>query len=82
MFDGTNLTLISEADQDTGMFALHERSLKYRCNSPEQTQTRTQQEISLKKIFGGSQILTILTQLSHEIPLYSLSLHAGKGCSV
>ena len=42
----------------------------------------TQQEISLKKIFGGSQILTILTQLSDEIPLYSLSLHAGKGCSV
>ena len=40
------------------------------------------QEISLKKIFGGSQILTILTQLSDEIPLYSLSLHAGKGCSV
>ena len=30
----------------------------------------------LKKIFGGSQILTILTQLSDEIPLYSLSLHA------
>ena len=26
------------------------------------------QEISLKKIFGGSQILTILTQLSDEIP--------------
>ena len=40
------------------------------------------QEISLKKIFGGSQILTILTQLSDEIPLYSLSFHAGKGCSV
>ena len=40
------------------------------------------QEISLKKIFGSSQILTILTQLSDEIPLYSLSLHAGKGCSV
>ena len=40
------------------------------------------QEISFKKIFGGSQILTILTQLSDEIPLYSLSLHAGKGCSV
>ena len=40
------------------------------------------QEISLKKIFGGSQILRILTQLSDEIPLYSLSLHAGKGCSV
>ena len=39
-------------------------------------------DISLKKIFGGSQILTILTQLSEEIPLYSLSLHAGKGCSV
>ena len=37
------------------------------------------QEISLKKIFGGSQIHTILTQLSDEIPLYSLSLHAGKG---
>ena len=36
------------------------------------------QEISLKKIFGGSQILTILTQLSDEIPLYSLSLHAEK----
>ena len=36
------------------------------------------QEISLKKIFGGSQILTILTQLSDEIPLYPLSLHAGK----
>ena len=33
--------------------------------------------LSLKKIFGGSQILTILTQLSDEIPLYSLSLHAG-----
>ena len=31
------------------------------------------QELSLKKIFGGSQILTILTQLSDEIPLYSLS---------
>ena len=30
------------------------------------------QEISLKKIFGGSQILTILTQLSDEIPVYSL----------
>ena len=43
---------------------------------------QTKQEISLKKIFGGSQILTILTQLSDEIPLYSLSLHAGKGCSV
>ena len=42
----------------------------------------SKQEISLKKIFGGSQILTILTQLSDEIPLYSLSLHAGKGCSV
>ena len=28
-----------------------------------------EQEISLKKIFGGSQILTILTQLSDEIPL-------------
>ena len=42
----------------------------------------SEQEISLKKIFGGSQILTILTQLSDEIPLYSLSLHAGKGCSV
>ena len=41
-----------------------------------------EQEISLKKIFGGSQILTILTQLSDEIPLYSLSFHAGKGCSV
>ena len=36
------------------------------------------QEISLKKIFGGSQILTILTQLNDEIPLYPLSLHAGK----
>ena len=43
---------------------------------------QAKQEISLKKIFGGSQILTILTQLSNEIPLYSLSLHAGKGCSV
>ena len=41
-----------------------------------------EQEISLKKIFGGSQILTILTKLSDEIPLYSLSLHAGKGCFV
>ena len=37
-----------------------------------------EQEISLKKIFGGSQILTILTQLNDEIPLYPLSLHAGK----
>ena len=44
--------------------------------------TEVKQEISLKKIFGGSQILTILTQLSDEIPLNSLSLHAGKGCSV
>ena len=40
------------------------------------------QEISLKKIFGGSQILTILTQLNDKIPLYPLSLHAGKGCSI
>ena len=40
------------------------------------------QEISLKKIFGGSQILTILTQLNDEIPLYPLSLHAGKGCFI
>ena len=46
------------------------------------TAVKGKQEISLKKIFGGSQILTILTQLSDEIPLYSLSLHAGKGCSV
>ena len=45
-------------------------------------QKHIKQEISLKKIFGGSQILTILTQPSDEIPLYSLSLHAGKGCSV
>ena len=36
-----------------------------------------QQEISLKNILGGSQILTILTQLNDEIPLYPLSLHAG-----
>ena len=27
-----------------------------------------------KKIFGGSQILTILTQLNDEIPLYPLFL--------
>ena len=47
-----------------------------------QQMSQSKQEISLKKIFGGSQILTILTQLSDEIPLYSLSLHAGKGCSV
>ena len=40
------------------------------------------QEISLKKIFGGSQILTILTQLNDEIPLYPLYLHAGKVCSI
>ena len=46
------------------------------------TLNNSKQEISLKKILGGSQILTILTQLSDEIPLYSLSLHAGKGCSV
>ena len=31
-----------------------------------------EQEISLKKIFGGSQILTILTQPNDEIPLYPL----------
>ena len=35
-----------------------------------------------KKIFGGSQILTILTQLNDEFPLYPLYLHAGKGCSI
>ena len=35
-----------------------------------------------KKIFGGSKILTILTQLNDEIPLYPLSLQAGKGCSI
>ena len=40
------------------------------------------QEIPLKKIFGGSQILTILTQPNDEIPLYPLSLHAEKGCSI
>ena len=31
MFDGTILTLISDVDQDTKMFGLHERSLTYRC---------------------------------------------------
>ena len=31
MFDSTNLTLISDLDQDTHMFGLHERSLTYRC---------------------------------------------------
>ena len=30
------------------------------------------QEISLKKIFGGSQILTIITQQNDEIPLHPL----------
>ena len=28
MFDGTNLTLISDVDQDTKMFGSHKRSLK------------------------------------------------------
>ena len=32
----------------------------------------TKQEISLKKIIGGSQILTILTQPNDEIPLHPL----------
>ena len=32
MFDSTNLTNISDEDQDTRMFGLREKSLKYRCN--------------------------------------------------
>ena len=31
MFDGTNLTLISDVDQAKKMFGLHERSLTYQC---------------------------------------------------
>ena len=31
MFDGTNLTLISDVDQDREMFSSHKRSLTYRC---------------------------------------------------
>ena len=44
MFNGTNLTLISDVDQDTRMFGLRESSLTYRCNFPEHTQTRTKEE--------------------------------------
>ena len=31
MFEGTNLTLISDVDQDTEMFGSHEPSQTYRC---------------------------------------------------
>ena len=31
MFDGVNLSLISDVDQDKQMFGSHERSLLYRC---------------------------------------------------
>ena len=31
MFDGTNLTLISDEDQDKYIFGSHEKSLTYRC---------------------------------------------------
>ena len=31
MFDGTNLILISDVDQDKEMFGSHEISLNYRC---------------------------------------------------
>ena len=31
MFEGTNLTLISDVDQHKYMFGAHERSLTYQC---------------------------------------------------
>ena len=40
MFNGTNLTLNSNVDQDTYMFGLHEISLTYRCIISKDTQIK------------------------------------------
>ena len=69
-------------NQEVSPFPAGDHKAHINRRSQRHSKRKTEQEISLKKIFGGSQILTILTQLNDEIPLYPLSLHAGKGCSI
>ena len=42
-FHGTNLTLISDVDQDTKMFGLHERPLAYQCIISKNVQIKVYQ---------------------------------------
>ena len=49
MFDGTNLSLISDEDQDTRMFGLHERALTYDVSFPSTYKSRYKKEIKQRK---------------------------------
>ena len=48
MFDGTNLILISDVDQDTKVFGSHERSLTHNISSPGTYKSRYKKEIQIK----------------------------------
>ena len=62
MFDGTNLTLISEVDPDSYMFGSHERSLTYRCiiSSTNKSRYKVQVQNFIQKTFSG------YTQVAYE----------------
>ena len=45
MFEGANLSLISDVDQDKLMFGSHEISLTYRCIIPSKCKSRYKKEM-------------------------------------